>query len=235
MPRVRISNWSVIDRRKASALGRPRAGACRNRLADGCPHCPRPVHRYGQHLPWRCRRRGAHSDVDLCFRCGHSHGRKCGAVHLDPDRQRGPVPLRSHGLLPGRSSLLGGGLPWELKALSACGGGRVCRINLGRSAQAAARPDSNRCGVQSVLAAPISFLHLVVMRPQRLVDLTCRSHAQALDPARKGTAEIGRVAVIGADQPDLEDRVWRPIPLVRSIGSPAVFHSGNPSSSRRAR
>jgi hypothetical protein len=48
-------------------------------------------------FPRRRRRRAAHSDTDLCFRCRHSHGRKCRAVHLDPDRVHGAVPLQPHG------------------------------------------------------------------------------------------------------------------------------------------
>ena len=91
------------------------------------------------------------------------------------------------------------------------------------------RPFSNAWGIRDPRGGQIS-----IQRRRRDAEAMC-DLSHAFEPVRELPAEIGCVAVIGAGQRDLEGRVWSPIPPVPSIGSPAVFHSGNPSSSRRAR
>src|SRR6516162_8096627 len=91
------------------------------------------------------------------------------------------------------------------------------------------RPFSNAWGIRDPRGGQIS-----IQRRRRDAEAMC-GLSHAFEPVRELPAEIGCVALIGAGQRDLEGRVWSPIPPVPSIGSPAVFHSGNPSSSRRAR
>jgi hypothetical protein len=56
-------HWSAADRRAVSSCGVAGAGACRIRRADRCRYCPWPVHRHGEHLPRRRRRRSCRSDM----------------------------------------------------------------------------------------------------------------------------------------------------------------------------